>query len=322
MDDLLAAARAQPPVSGVVECDIAPKELPPGTRLRGYRIERAIGAGGFGVTYLAVEELLNRRVVIKEHFPDALCEREAGTLRVRIADESKRATCNWALQNFLREVRLLATIDHPNIARVYSYFEANATAYYVIEYIDGKSFAAIAQDYAAHGVRFTQEELYGAMVRLLDALDYLHQKRLLHRDIKPDNILVDRRGLPVLIDFGAAKEATGDGLSRVVESPGFSPSEQSAGNGGLMGPWTDIYALGATFYYALTGSLLPGCRQRELFDTVEPISRDPVLAALYHPRLLASIERAIRPAPSQRFQCVADWFAFLAAPATDAAPVA
>ena len=289
-----------------IECPIAPKELPNGYRLRNYKVLSTLGAGGFGVTYLAAEDLLGRPVVIKENFPDILCHRESGSLNVRLNEESKRDMYDWALNNFLREVRLLATLDHPHIAKVYSYFEGHGTAYYVTEFVDGKSLADVSMMYAQRGLFIPQDALYALMVRVLDALDYLHRKNLLHRDIKPDNILVNKQGLPVLIDFGAAREEYGDGGATVVESLGFSPTEQSV-PGGNMGPWTDLYALGATFYFMLTGECLPACQQRELYDTVDPLASRPELREHYHPRLLASIDRALAPEIERRFASVEQW---------------
>lgn len=295
------------------DCHIAPKELPDGTKLHGYRLLRTIGSGGFGVTYLAQESLLNRTVVIKENFPDSLCYREEGTLNILMHNpETGKQGFDWALNNFLREVRLLATLDHPCIAKVYSYFEEHGTAYYVIEYINGISLGKLAYQHAERGRPIPQSGLVGLMVRLLDALDYLHSKQILHRDIKPDNILVTKVGLPVIIDFGAARESYGDLSDSVVETPGFSPSEQSTPHGN-MGPWTDLYAFGATLYYILTGTCLPSCQQRELFDTVDPLATNQELLQHYNPALLATIDRAIEPLPTRRYQCVAEWMQDIAA---------
>ncbi len=313
MDDILASIVPPSTVPDVPDdiCPIAPKELPAGTMLLNYRLEGKLGAGGFGITYMATDIMLQRRVVIKEHFPDSLCQREAGTLRVVPRDEAMRESCDWALGNFLREARLLSGLDHPGIARVYAYFEAHGTAYYATEFVDGRSLGDVVRDYAAHGFGFSQPEIYALAVRVLDALDYLHRRKLLHRDIKPDNILIDRTGVPRLIDFGAAREEYGDLHAQVVESPGFSPAEQG-GNSGSMGPWTDIYAFGATLYYTITGKLLPSCRQRELFDSVVPLAQNARYKPHYSARLLSSIDRAIRPLVAQRYQCVAEWMHALA----------
>lgn len=303
-----------PPSNGAgeeIECEIAPKELPNGHTLHGYRIMQTLGAGGFGITYLAEEKSLERRVVLKENFPDSLCHRESGTLDVVLSSpERGDETFIWAHNNFMREARLLASLDHPNIAKVYSFFSAHRTSYYVTEYIEGKSFADVVQDYNSHKLAIPQEALLGVMIRVLDALDYLHQRNLLHRDIKPDNILINRQGLPILIDFGAAREEFGDSDSSIVESMGFSPSEQSSPDGN-MGPWTDLYAFGATLYYVLTGNCLPGCRQRDLFDTADPITEHPSLSKQFDKRILQSIHRAIRPAISERYQSAAEWIADL-----------
>lgn len=326
MEQILAAAREASPAAAdgsaesspaaaepaALPCDIAPRELPPGTQLRGYRLLRCIGQGGFGVTYLAEEPQLSRKVVIKENFPSGICYRREGTHQVCLHHPEQDAEgFEWAMNNFLREVRLLGTVDHPSIAKVYSYFEAYGTSYYVLEYINGVSLGKLAESYAQAGQRLPQASLFGMLVRLLDALDYLHARKLLHRDIKPDNILITRTGLPVLIDFGAAREEYGDLGNTVVESPGFSPSEQGSAAGN-MGPWTDLYALGATLYYILTGECLPSCRQRELYDTADPLSLNPALAGEYCREFLQTIERAIVPAPEARYQSAAEWLADLA----------
>ena len=326
MENILAAARderisvstggdtaTEAPAEEEIPCYIAPRELPDGTQLHSYRVLRTIGSGGFGVTYLATESLLNRTVVIKENFTNSLCYRHADTLDVCLHDpETGQTGAEWARSNFLREVRILATLDHPCIAKVYSYFEEHQTAYYVVEYINGISLAALAAQYAQSGTTIPQSAIFGLMVRLLDAFDYLHSRNLLHRDIKPDNILITRTGLPVIIDFGAARESYGDLNSSMVETPGFSPSEQSSPNGN-MGPWTDLYAFGATLYYTLTGSCLPNCQQRELYDTVDPLAKNEQLCQQYNPALLATIDRAIAPQPARRYQNVAEWMQDLAA---------
>lgn len=315
LDDILADVHYAPPVTEgdipEIECDVAPKELPDGHVMHGYRILHTLGMGGFGLTYLAEEKALARQVVLKENFPSSYCHRQSGTLDVVVTNpELSSDIFNWAHNNFMREARLLASLDHPYIARVYAFFEAHGTSYYATEYVDGKSLADVAADYAAHGMPIPQEALLGVLVRLLDAMDYLHARELLHRDIKPDNILINHRGMPVLIDFGAAREDHGDVESGVVESVGFSPAEQSKADGN-MGPWTDLYALGATFYYILTGSCLPEGRQRELYDMADTLAEQEKLLKVYDVRLLKSIDRSIRPQISDRYQSAAEWLADL-----------
>ncbi len=293
-----------------VECDVAPKELPDGHVLHGYRILRTLGAGGFGVTYLAEEEALGRRVVLKENFPDSLCHRQSGTLNVVLLSPEGQETFNWALNNFFREARLLASLNHQGIAKVYSFFHAHQTSYYVTEFIEGKSLADAANDYRAHNSNIPQEALIGTIVRVLDALDYLHRREVLHRDIKPDNILINKKGLPILIDFGAAREEYGDADPGVVESIGFSPPEQGR-EGGNMGAWTDLYAFGATLYYVLSGTCLPDARQRELYDMADALAEHAELKKVYDPQLLRSIDKSIRPAIGERYRSAAEWIADL-----------
>lgn len=290
----------------------APKELPENFMINGYRLLGSIGEGGFGVTYLAEDKLLKRRVVIKENFPHSLCQRHCSTLHVVRQEHSTQEDCEWAMNNFLREVRLLASLDHPNIVKIYTYFEALNTAYYVTEYIDGKSLADVVLDYKKHLHHLPQDDLYSLMVRVLDALDYLHSRNILHLDIKPDNILVTRTGRPVIIDMGAARERNSDPSGAVVESPGYSPPEQGENNGNL-GPWTDLYAFAATLYYLLTGIALPPGRQRLLYDTLDPLASLPALSSVYHPKLLAGIDKALSPSIEGRYRNAGEWMADLRA---------
>lgn len=313
LSDILSNVHYTPPPTGMedYECDIAPKELPIGHVLHGYRIIRTLGAGGFGITYLAEEKALERSVVLKENFPDSLCHRQSGTLDVVLSvPENGKESFMWAHNNFMREARLLAALDHPYIAKVYSFFEAHQTSYYVTEYIEGKSLADVAADYANKNFLLSQDMLLGVIIRVLDALHHLHERDLLHRDIKPDNILINMQGFPILIDFGAAREEYGDSDPSVVESQGFSPIEQSTPDGD-MGPWTDLYAFGATLYYVLTGTCLPDSRMRQLHDTVDVLASKEELLKRYDKRLLQSIDRSIRPTIEDRYQSAADWIADL-----------
>ena len=289
----------------------APRELPENHLLNGYRLRRCVGSGGFGVTYLADDELLGRSVVIKEHFPHTLCERRLGTLNVELRDASNVASLEWARQNFMREARLLSSFDHHNIVRIFSFFEAYNTLYYVTEHVDGCSLGSYAQNHYSRGTRISQDELYGLMVRVLDALDYLHSRKVLHLDIKPDNILLTRNGRPVLIDFGAAHEGFGDPGTGVVETVGFSPPEQGGENGGNLGPWSDIYAFGATLCYLLTGNVPSAGAQRALYDNHEPLASRVSLVNHYNRDLLAGIDRALSPSLESRYSSVAEWMADL-----------
>ncbi len=312
--DIPADVRRTPPGNDAgqedAECEVAPKELPDGHILHGYRIIRTLGAGGFGVTYLAEELVLERRVVLKENFPDTLCYRESKSLDVVLRASEGQGTFDWAHNNFLREARLLASLNHPYIAKVYTFFHAHRTAYYVTEFIDGKSLADATNGYIRLNQYIPQGAFVAMMVRVLDALDHLHRREVLHRDVKPDNILITNQGFPKLIDFGAAREEYGDADAGVVESLGFSPPEQSTADGN-MGPWTDLYAFGATLFYTLTGECLPGAKIRMSHDTVTPLSGRDALKNAYDIRLLNSIDKSIRLAIDQRYHSAAEWIADL-----------
>lgn len=310
--DRYAVAPASLPAGSVDGLCPAPRELPDNHLLHGYRLRRCVGSGGFGVTYLADDELLGRSVVIKEHFPHSLCERRLGTLNVELREGADASGLEWSRQNFMREARLLSTFDHHNIVRIFSFFEAYNTHYYVTEHVDGYSLGHFARLHYNKGTRISQNELYGLMVRLLDALDYLHSRRVLHLDVKPDNILLTRNGRPVLIDFGAAHEGFGDSGTGVVETVGFSPPEQ--GSGGELGPWSDIYAFGATLCYLLTGNAPSAGAQRALYDNHEPLASRAALVGYYNRDLLAGIDRALSPSVESRYRSVAEWMADLRQP--------
>ncbi len=310
IDDILAGCEGKG-TADFPDFDVAEKELPPGYRLRHYVIERTLGGGGFGITYLAREDYINRLVVIKENFPSSICYRRSSDMNVCVHNDEDRKTYDWALGSFLREARLLGSLNHPNIARVYAFFAEAGTAYYVTEYIEGQSLDVVASQARKAGWIISQDELYGLMVRVLDALDYLHGRALLHRDVKPDNIIIRRNGLPMLIDFGAVREKLSENSDAVVESAGFSPPEQSQSNGN-MGPWTDIYAFGATLYYVLANSLLPIASKRLLYDEAASLAGNKELLRVYHPKLLRSIDKALSPRAEDRYQSVAEWMKDLA----------
>lgn len=284
----------------------APKELPPNYMINGYRIMRCLGEGGFGVTYLATDALLQRRVVIKENFPHCLCERRCGTLNVEYQSHINPEDYQHALSNFQREVRLLARLNHPNLLKIYAYFEAHNTSYFVTEFVDGMMLTDVVADYLKHLHFFPQQDLYSLMVRILDALSYMHEHHILHLDIKPDNILIARDGRPVLIDMGAARDMTEDAPAVSVETPFFSAPEQ--GDPHLpQGPWTDLYAFAATLYFLLAGTPPPPARQRALYDTITPLAAMPTLRSHYNIQLLASIDKAMAPAIEDRYESVAAW---------------
>ena len=231
--------------------------LPDGTELVGdYRIKRVLGAGGFGITYLADEIALARLVTIKEYFPSDFAARESDGASPRSKEST--ADYNWGLERFIEEAQTLARFVHPNIVRVYRYFRANKTAYMVLHFEEGGSFKAWLKNLNRAP---RQAELEKIIAPLLDALEIVHAGDYLHRDIAPDNIIIRKDGVPVLIDFGSARGEIAS-HSRTVSAlvkPGYSPYEQYATNSKQQGPWTDIYALGATLYHAIAGKRPARC---------------------------------------------------------------
>jgi serine/threonine protein kinase len=285
--------------------------LPTGTELVGdYRIQRVLGAGGFGLTYLAREVPLDRSVTIKEYFPSDFAARE-GTRSVRAKSLATEADYNWGLERFIEEAQTLAKFDHPNINRVYRYFQANNTAYMVLHFEEGESFKAWL---ANLGRAPRQAELDQVALPLLDALELIHAHDFLHRDIAPDNIIIRRDGAPVLIDFGSARGEMVQ-LSRTVSAlvkPGYSPYEQYALSSRQQGPWTDIYSLGATLYQAIGGKRPSDAPSRVVADDYKPAAE--VALSAYRPQFLTAIDQALKLKVEERPQSIAAWIEDLLPP--------
>ena len=285
--------------------------LPNGTVLASdYRIERVLGAGGFGITYLADEMALQRRVTIKEYFPADYAARGEDMAAVP-RSEASRGDYQWGLERFIEEAQTLARFDHRHIVKVYRYFRANNTGYMVLQFEEGGSFKAWLKGL---GRAVRQPELDGIVAPLLDALETIHNADFLHRDIAPDNIMVRRDGSPVLIDFGSARGEIAQHsrtLSALVK-PGYSPYEQYSETGHRQGPWTDIYALGATLYHAISGKRPPDAPSRVVKDEYVP-AREVALSS-YRSTFLRAIDRALVLEPERRPQSVAAWRGDLLAP--------
>lgn len=234
--------------------------LPKGTMLHdnAYRIDSYLASGGFGNTYLATNIAFDEKVAIKEFFLRGQSERTDDMLSVRVTrgqelffDEQKR--------KFVKEAQRIRRLRNPHIVRVHDLFEANGTAYYVMDYIDGESVAARIK---RTGKPFSEEETRNILTQILDALTEVHEAGIYHLDIKPDNILIDRKGNAYLIDFGASKvqSQSGDGVnctSAFSATPEYAPLELTDGNIQNIGAWTDIYSIGATAYRMLTGVVPP-----------------------------------------------------------------
>lgn len=285
--------------------------LQSGTELVGdFRISRVLGAGGFGITYLADELALGRAVTIKEYFPADFAVRGLA-LEAVPRSENSAADYSWGLDRFIDEAQTLARFNHPNIVRVYRYFRANQTAYMVLHFEEGQNLKGWLKNL---GRAPRQKELDKIVGPLLLALEEIHKADFLHRDIAPDNIIIRKDGTPVLIDFGSARgeiAAHSKTVSALVK-PGYSPYEQYAETGKSQGPWTDIYALGATLYHAVTGKRPPDAPSRMVKDDFVP-AREAAIGA-YRAGFLRAIDKALSLTIEQRPQTIAAWRGDLLAP--------
>ncbi|MDP3197939.1 serine/threonine-protein kinase [Tabrizicola sp.] len=295
----------------VEEADDLIDELQPGAKLlKGqYTITRYINSGGFGITYLA-KDSLDRDVVIKECFPSSVCRRS----KIMVAARSRAHTAELrsVIQLFVREARNLAKIVHPNIVAVHQVFEDNGTAYMAIDFIDGLDLQQIID---GEGEMLQPEHIVRITDKLLAAVGFIHDHDMLHRDISPDNVLINKAGEPILIDFGAAREhasKTTRAMSalRVVKD-GYSPQEFYIA-GSEQGPWSDLYALGATLYHLISGEA-PVNGQARLAALAEE-RPDPYLPltgrfAGYPAGFLEAIDCAMSALPKQRVQTASDWLA-------------
>ena len=227
-----------------------------------YRIEKSLGQGGFGITYLATQVNLNRQVAIKEFYPKDFCDTSQVRLTPKPGDEELVARFK---RKFISEARNVAKLDHPNIVKIYDVFEENSTAYFVMEYVEGESLDAMAKRGA-----MSEADALHYIIPIARALEYVHSENMTHLDVKPANIMVRRKNnTPVLIDFGLAKQydrTTGGETSTsfVGLSPGYAPIEQyNQGGVNTFSPQIDVYALGATLYRLVTGMTPPEPTMRE-----------------------------------------------------------
>lgn len=278
--------------------------LPRGCRLGNYRVLDTLGQGGFGITYLAEYIPSGKRVVIKENMPAGFSYRQESTLTVApTGSGEEQKLYNWALKRFLEEAQLLAELNHPNIVQVTEAFTALGTAYYVMEHIEGN----VLHKAAPPPGKITEQWLRPVLCDILQALSYVHDCGLLHRDIKPNNILLDNNGRAVLIDFGTARSLLSERSATVLESPGYTPLEQLQTNG-AKGPWIDIYALGATCYRLITGQNPPRSLDRLGDDTAcLTLAEHPELLKRFTPAFLRGIDRALSLNYKKRWQTAAAW---------------
>ncbi|MFZ6654597.1 serine/threonine protein kinase [Undibacterium sp. TJN19] len=272
-----------------------------GTRLNDFEITGILGEGGFGIVYLAFDHSLQRTVAIKEYMPGALAGRAADTSVVIRAERHKK-TFEAGLKSFINEARLLAQFDHPSLVKVYRFWEENKTAYMVMRHYDGHTLKDIVNK---RPQLVTEAWLKFIFKQILEALDTLYKSKILHRDISPDNIIVQKNGVAVLLDFGSARQIIGDmtqGLT-VILKPGYAPVEQYSDESDMQqGSWTDIYALAAVMYFAIVKSPPPMSVARVVKDSLVTLHEGARPG--FSEKFLRAIEKALAIQPQDRPQSI------------------
>ena len=275
-----------------------------GTRLIGrYTIEGVLGQGGFGITYLGMDELHKKKVAIKEFFPQGIVTRNIeyeDTVTVTLVGEKENY--DKGKERFLKEAQTMAMFSKDKgIVKALDFFEINNTAYIVMEYLEGVTL----KQYLRENKRIAAEDLVELLVPLIEALDEIHSQGLIHRDISPDNIMVLPDGRIKLMDFGAARDYTefGEKSLSIVLKPGYAPPEQYQTHG-IQGPWTDIYALCATMYKCITGENPPDAIDRLVDDHLKKISAFGISVS---PQIEKAIIKGMSVAAKDRYQNVGDF---------------
>jgi formylglycine-generating enzyme required for sulfatase activity len=287
---------------------ISSQALPAGTRIEEFVIERVLGSGGFGITYLARDVRLGRQVVIKENLPVQFCFRDPSSLTVapRHTTGEDLENFRWSLENFSKESAMLASLDHVGIVKVLRSFEAFGTAYFVMPFVEGVTLDELHKERREAGEGFSEDELRGMLERVLDGLAHLHDRGIYHRDIKPENILITSEGVPVLIDFGSARQRLSERSMTVVESAGYTPFEQLQSRGNV-GPWSDLYALAATLVKVMTGEAPPKANDRTMGDPWQPLTGRAELRGTYAAGFLGGLDKALRLQVEERWQDAREW---------------
>ena len=286
--------------------------MPPGTRLAEYELLSVVGEGQFGIVYRAMDHALQRQVAIREYLPAMLASRGSGTV-VTMRSEAHAQIFAQGLEAFVDEARLLARFDHPALVRVHRFWEANATGYMVMPYLEGGSVGA-AREAMTHPPG--EAWLRGLLLPLLDALDVLHGAGCYPREISPENIRLLPDGRPVLLDLGTVPPRIDDHAALLTAGlkAGFAPIEQYAESTLLrQGPWTNLYALAAVAYYCVSGRAPVAATARALDDPLEPLFEVVDRLGRNFPELdysvafVSAIERALRVRPEERPQSVAEF---------------
>ena len=279
--------------------------LTSGTKVDQYKINKVLGRGGFGITYLVRDEGLEKDFALKEFFPEDLVRREGTSIRFA-AKPNSESDYRWGLKKFYDEARLLAQFNHPNIVNVRRVFEANSSAYMLLDFVNGSTLENWLKGLDSPP---TQEELDLISGPLLNALELVHANRTWHLDFSPENVMIRASdGAPILLDFGASRfeiKQHSTLVSALVFKSGYSAPEQYTSNADRYGPWTDIYAFAATLYRAISGSRPMEATSRQLRDEVKPVAA--VAKIRYRDGFLKAIDWALRLPPDERPQSIGEW---------------
>ncbi len=272
--------------------------LPTGFQIEQYRIERQLSLGGFSIVYLAYDED-DTPVAIKEYLPNSLALRSEGDIAPQISAENMPAF-RYGMKCFFEEGRSLAKLMHPNVVRVLNFFRANGTVYMVMQFEHGRTLHQYIQK---HKGEVRERFIRAVFTRMLNGLREVHSHKLLHLDIKPSNIYLRTDGTPVLLDFGAARQTllTGQAFLKPMYTPGFASPEQY-GDREALGPWSDIYSVGASLYACVVGTAPPRADERTKNDTLTSLSRTH--SGRYSEQLLETIDWCLALDPLARPQSV------------------
>ncbi|WP_454457915.1 serine/threonine protein kinase [Thauera phenylacetica] len=268
--------------------------LPPGFQLDQYRIERQLSLGGFSIVYLA-RDAHGMAVAIKEYLPNSLALRKEGETEPQVSEEHRLAF-RYGMKCFFEEGRSLAKLMHPNVVRVLNFFRANGTVYMVMQFERGRTL----HDYIRKHRGEVKEMLIRAVfARMLNGLREVHAHKLMHLDIKPSNIYLRNDGTPVLLDFGAARQTlmSDQPVLKPMYTPGYAAPEQYE-KSAQIGPWTDIYSVGASLHACIVGSPPPRADERTQQDTLQPVAKTQ--AGRYSRQLLELTDWCLHLDPQQR----------------------